>query len=87
MLFGKTRQVVLRFLFDPPDRRFSLRELARRGDLSPGALPHELTRLNRADLVVRSRDGNRVSWQANQAHPAFPVRQALVRKTCGFPAP
>lgn len=86
VLFGKTRQVVLRFLFDQPDRRFYLRELARLGDLSPGALQHELTRLGRADLVVRGRDGNRVSWQANRAHPVFPDLQALVRKTCGIPA-
>jgi predicted nucleotidyltransferase/DNA-binding transcriptional ArsR family regulator len=85
-LFGKTRQAVLARLFDQSGRSWYLRELSRQAGISPGALQQELVQLADADLVLRAKDGNRVLYRANTAHPIFPDLQAIVRKTCGLPA-
>lgn len=86
VLFGKTRQAALAILFDQPERAYYLRELARQAGISPGALQHELGQLQKADLIERSQDGNRVAYRANTAHPIFLELQSIVRKTCGLPA-
>lgn len=82
VLFGKTRQAVLAVLFAVVDERVHLRELSRRTGIGPGPLQHELSRLVAADLVSRTKDGNRVLYQANTRHP---VVSRLVLKTCGIP--
>lgn len=86
VLFGKTRQAALAILFDQPERAYYLRELARQASISPGALQHELGQLHKADLIERRQNGNRVTYQANTAHPIFSELQSIVRKTCGLPA-
>lgn len=85
-LFGKTRQAVLVLLFEQPNAAFYLREISRLTGLSPGQLQTELTQLTDADLVLRTMDGNRISYQANRQHPVFGELQALVGKTCGLPS-
>ena len=65
VLFGKTRQAVLALLFDQPGASYYLRAMSRMSGIAPGPLQHELTHLHTADLVVRSQDGNRVTYQAN----------------------
>lgn len=86
ILFGKTRRAVLALLFEQPERRFFLRELSRLTGISPGALQHELGRLEKAELIKRARDGNRVTYRANTSHPVFPELQSIVHKTCGIPS-
>ena len=86
VLFGKTRQAVLTHLFDQPERTTYLRELSRQTGIGPGPLQNELNQLQKADLVVRQQDGNRVRYSANVAHPIFAELQSIVRKTCGLPA-
>lgn len=86
VLFGKTRQAVLALLFEQPQKTYYLRELARQTGISSGALQHELAQLLKADLLVRNRDGNRVTYRANMAHPIFSELQSIISKTCGLPA-
>lgn len=86
VLFGKIRQSTLAILFEQPERAYYLRELARQAGVSPGALQHELGQLHKADLIERRQNGNRVTYQANTAHPIFSELQSIVRKTCGLPA-
>lgn len=86
ILFGKARQAVLTLLFEAPGQTFYLREMSRLTGIAPGPLQHELSQLLKADLVVRTRDGNRVSYQVNTRHPVFGDLQSLVSKTCGLPA-
>jgi predicted nucleotidyltransferase len=83
ILFGKTRQAILARLFDEPVQSFYLRELSRQTGISPGALQQELKKLHKADLIIREKDGNRVSYSANATHPIYHELVALVRKTCG----
>ena len=84
VLFGKTRQAVLIKLFEQPESAYYLRELARQTGISPGALQQELSQLQKADLVTRVADGNRVLYRANSAHPIFVDLQSIVRKTFGL---
>jgi len=86
VLFSKSRRTVLTALLENPGQKRYLRDLERETDLSTGALQNELRQLHRADLVVRSPDGNRVNYQANTRHPAFEDLRRLVLKTCGAPA-
>lgn len=86
VLFGKTRQAVLVLLYESPDRAYYLREIVRQTGISSGALQKELLQLCQADLLLRTQDGNRVTYQANTTHPIFTELQAIVRKTCGIPA-
>jgi hypothetical protein len=86
VLFGKTRQAVFALLFDQPGAWYYLREISRITGIAPGPLQHELTQLHKADLVVRLQDGNRVTYQANTAHPAFVDLRGLVSKTYGVSA-
>lgn len=86
VLLGKTRQAVLALLFEQPQKAYYLRELARQTGISSGALQHELAQLHKADLLVRNRDGNRVTYHANMAHPIFSELQSIISKTCGLPA-
>ena len=85
-LFGKTRQAVLVMLFEQPSKPLYLREMAKQGKISVGALQNELNQLLSADLIIRQEDGHRVTYQANTRHPVFADLQSIVRKTCGVPA-
>lgn len=85
-LFGKARQAVLVLLFEQPETSFYLREISRNTGISTSQLQHELNLLNKADLVHREKDGNRVTYQANTQHPIFSDLQSIVAKTCGLPA-
>ena len=86
VLFGKARQAVLTLLFEQPGRSCYLREISRLTGVGPSAVQHELAQLQSADLVLRAKDGNRVTYQANANHPVFAELQSLIGKTCGLPA-
>jgi predicted nucleotidyltransferase len=73
-------------LLEQPEQAYYLRQLARQIGVSPGALQHELGELQKADLIKRNQDGNRVTYRANTAHPIFTELQSIVRNTCGLPA-
>jgi predicted nucleotidyltransferase len=80
-LFGKVRQRVLGLLFGRADRRFYQQDVVRAVGAGTGAVQRELAALVEAGLVTRSRDGNRVYYQANQSAPVFPELRGLMLKT------
>lgn len=84
VLFGKTRSSVLGLLFGKPDRSFYLREIVRAAGGSPGAVQRELTALAGAGLVVRSRRGNQVHYQADRNCPIYSEIKSVVTKTVGL---
>jgi predicted nucleotidyltransferase len=85
ILFGKTRRALMLLLFEQPNRCFYIRELSKLSGISPGAVQHELVQLTKAELVIRTRDGNRVYYQANTVHPVFPDLKSIIHKTWGVP--
>ena len=85
-LFPKTRAEILRLLFAGGNQEIHLRDLARLAGLSPAALQKELTSLAAKDFVLTRRDGNRLYYRANIAHPLFPDLCGIVLKTSGIAA-
>jgi predicted nucleotidyltransferase len=84
VLFPQVRAELLRLLFADPAKELHLRELARLSNLSVGTLQAEVRKLSEAGLLVPRRDGNRLYYRANTAHPVFPELQGLALKTTGL---
>ncbi len=83
LLFGSYRQRVLGLLLLQPAQRFHVRELARQTGTTAGTLHRELSKLAKAGLLLRERQGNQVLYQANRACPVFAELAGLFRKTSG----
>ena len=81
ILFPQVRAQVLRLLFADASAELHLRELTRCSGLALGTIQTELAKLSAAQLVVSERDGNRLYYRANAAHPLFPTLRQLVRQT------
>jgi len=85
-LFPKARAEIFRLLFEPQGQEIHLRDLARLAHLSPAALQKELTFLAAKEFVLTRRDGNRLYYRANTAHPLYPDLRGLTLKTSGIAA-
>jgi DNA-binding transcriptional ArsR family regulator len=84
ILSSRVREQVFLHLFDGQGRELHMRELERRSGVSIGTIQTELKKLNRLDLVVSRRDGNRLYYRANQEHPVYIDICSLVAKTSGI---
>src|SRR5579862_1605622 len=82
-LFGRTRGAVLRVLYGHAEESFYLRQLARRTDITLGAVQRELRQLVDAGLVTRKTVGHQVFYSANRESPVFEEMRSLVAKTVG----
>lgn len=88
-LFGLQRQRVLSWLLLHPEQVLHVRELARLTGTHAGSLHRELAKLAEAGLLLRSKQGNQVLYQANRQCPVFEELAGLFRKTpcaSGVPA-
>ena len=83
-LFPKARAEILRLLFDDPSKELHLRDAARLAGLTPAALQREASALAKQEVLNLRRDGNRVYYRANTAHPLFPDLHGIVIKTTGI---
>jgi predicted nucleotidyltransferase len=83
-LFPKARAEILRLLFDDPSRELHLRDAARLAGLTPAALQREVSALAKQQILTARRDGNRIYYRANTAHPLFPELRGIVAKTAGI---
>ncbi|MDB6095180.1 MAG: hypothetical protein JWM32_2742 [Verrucomicrobia bacterium] len=59
-------------------------EIIRLMDFAPRSVDEELEKLRKLELVTSSRDGNRVYYAANKAHPLYPEMRSIVLKTAGL---
>jgi predicted nucleotidyltransferase len=85
LLSSKIRAEIFRNLFGiAPDTTLYMREIERRTGFAIGTVQTELKKLQRLDIIRRVRDGNRVYYSANTAHPLYPDIRALVLKTSGL---
>lgn len=82
-LFTKTQQRVLGLLYGKPDARFYANEIMRQANMGRGTVRRELDRLTSAGIIVVSREGNQLYYQANIETPIYSELLAIVRKTFG----
>lgn len=61
-----------------------LRDAARQASLTPAALQRETSALVTQKILNPRRDGNRVYYRANTAHPLFPDLHGIVIKITGI---
>jgi hypothetical protein len=80
-LFTKTQQRVLALLFGRPDKSFYTNEIVRLANMGRGTVSRELGRLVSAGLLVVSREGNQLHYQANPENPIYQELLSIVRKT------
>jgi DNA-binding transcriptional ArsR family regulator len=86
LLSSRVKAETFRLLFAPGAGELHTREIARRADLNEATIRQELKKLEGSGLVLRRRDGNRVLYGANPAHPLFEDIRSLVAKTSGLSA-
>jgi len=82
-LFGRTRREVLALFYRRPERSFYLRQVIRGLGIGQGSVQRELARLAGAGLLVRTRMGSQVHYQANAASPVFSELKSLMVKSAG----
>ncbi|MCU7928885.1 MAG: nucleotidyltransferase domain-containing protein [Candidatus Thiodiazotropha sp. (ex Dulcina madagascariensis)] len=82
-LFTKTQQRVLSLLYGKPGKSFYTNEIVRWADMGRGTIRRELDRLTSVDLLVASRVGNQLHYQANADNPIYAELLNIVRKTFG----
>ena len=82
-LFGKTRQAVLALLYGHDKESFYLRQIVRAVSLGQGTVQRELAHLPAAGLLIRTRQGNQVYYQANRNAAVFSELKSLLVKTAG----
>lgn len=82
-LFGKTQRALLTLFFTQPEQSFYLRQIVRTARIGQGAAQRELARWVEAGMLVRTRRGNQVYYQANPASLVFAELKALTVKTTG----
>ena len=84
LLSSKIRAEIFRILFGTRDGALHMREIERRSGFTTGTVQQELKKLYRLDLVKKSRDGNRLYYNANKEHPLYPEIRNIVLKTVGL---
>lgn len=77
LLSSRVMAEMLVLLFGVRGEPQHLRELAREADMAFSAVRRELLRLEKIGVLRSSREGNRLLFQADPAHPYFPALQAL----------
>ena len=61
-----------------------MREIERQTGFAIGTVQTEMRKLQRLDIISKVKDGNRVYYRANTAHPLYPNIRELVLKTSGL---
>lgn len=83
-LFPQARAELLRLLFAGAGARLHMREITRQSGLTLATVQAELKKMTASGLLLQERDGNRLYYMADTAHPIFPELRSLVEKTTGL---
>lgn len=83
LLSSQVRAEIFRLLFNGNKAEIHLRDLQRKSGFSIGTIQQEVENLKNLDLIVPERDGNRLYYTANSAHPLYKDICVLVQKTSG----
>ena len=81
---SKVRAALFGIFFGLRSRPVHMRELERLTEFAIGTIQQELKKLVSINLLKRTRDGNRVYYEANIFHPLYPEIHRIVLKTTGL---
>jgi predicted nucleotidyltransferase len=84
VLFSEYRRRVLGLLFLHPNNRYHVREIARLTHTTPGTLNRELSKLTKAEVLIREASGRQIYYHANQDLPIFEELVGILKKTSGL---
>jgi len=85
ILSSKIRAEVFHLLFGvASETTLHMREIERRTGFAIGTVQTELKKLQRLEIILRVKDGNRVYYRANTTHSLYPEIRNLVLKTTGL---
>ena len=82
-LFTKAQQQVLGLLFSYPENSFYQNEIIAFANMGKGSVVRELHKLKSANLIVQTRLGNQLHYQANANSVIFAELCSVVNKTLG----
>jgi predicted nucleotidyltransferase len=83
-LFPEYRRRVLGLLLLQPETRYHVREIARLTNTTAGSLHRELSKLAKAQVLIRETSGHQVYYQANRSFLIFEELASILRKTSGI---
>lgn len=72
-------------LFNNPEEKFYVREIARLVNKNPSGVKRELDKLKTMDLVISEKEGNLKYFKVNRHSPLFPELKGLIAKSLGLP--
>jgi predicted transcriptional regulator with HTH domain len=79
------RADIMSLLFNNPDEKFYVREIARLINKNPSGVKRELDKLHEMDLVLTEKEGSLKYFHVNRNSPLFPELKGLIAKTLGLP--
>jgi DNA-binding transcriptional ArsR family regulator len=79
------RADIMSLLFNNPEEKFYVREIARLTNKNPSGVKRELDKLYTMHLVVSEREGNLKYFKVNTDSPLFPELKGLIAKSLGLP--
>jgi len=82
-LFTKAQQQVLGLLFSYPENSFYQNEIIDFADMGKGSIVRELRKLESTGLIVKTRVGNQLHYQADANSIIFAELCSVVNKTLG----
>jgi DNA-binding transcriptional ArsR family regulator len=79
------RADIMSLLFNSPEEKFYVREIARLVNKNPSGVKRELDNLKKMELVTSEKEGNLKYFKANRNSPLFPELKGLIAKSLGLP--
>lgn len=79
------RADIMSLLFNNPEEKFYVREIARLVNKNPSGVKRELDKLKNMDLVLSEKEGNLKYFTVNRNSPLFPELKGLIAKSLGVP--
>lgn len=79
------RADIMSLLFNNPEEKFYVREIARLVNKNPSGVKRELDKLEKMDLALSEKEGNLKYFKVNKNSPLFPELKGLIAKSLGLP--
>lgn len=76
---------IMSLLFNNPEEKFYVREIARLVNKNPSGVKRELDKMKKMNLVKSEKEGNLKYFRVNKTSPLFPELKGLITKSLGLP--